>query len=46
MVPLNPFGDRRTCREKAGAGRPITGTDMAYTRPDGVKVVPIGCLRD
>ena len=24
----------------------ITGTDMAYTRPDGVKVVPIGCLRD
>ena len=24
----------------------LTGTDMAYTRPDGVKVVPIGCLRD
>ena len=24
----------------------ITGGDMAYTREDGVKVVPIGCLRD
>ena len=24
----------------------LTGTDMAYTRPDGVKVVPVGCLRD
>lgn len=24
----------------------VTGTDMAYTRPDGVKVVPAGCLRD
>ncbi len=24
----------------------ITGTDMAYTRPDGVKVIPAGCLRD
>ena len=23
----------------------ITGGDMAYTRPDGVKVIPIGCLR-
>ena len=24
----------------------ITGGEYAYTRPDGVKVVPIGCLRD
>ena len=24
----------------------ITGANMAYTRPDGVKVVPIGCLKD
>jgi predicted AAA+ superfamily ATPase len=24
----------------------ITGGEMAYTRPDGVKVVPIGCLKD
>lgn len=24
----------------------ITGGDMAYTRPDGVKIVPIGCLKD
>ena len=24
----------------------LTGTDMAYTRPDGVKVIPLGCLRD
>ena len=24
----------------------ITGGSMAYTRPDGVKVVPIGCLKD
>jgi hypothetical protein len=24
----------------------ITGGDMAYTREDGVKIVPIGCLRD
>jgi hypothetical protein len=24
----------------------LTGGDMAYTREDGVKVVPIGCLRD
>lgn len=23
----------------------ITGTDMAYTRPNGVKVLPVGCLR-
>lgn len=24
----------------------ITGGTIAYTRPDGVKIVPIGCLRD
>ena len=24
----------------------ITSTDMAYTRNDGVKIVPIGCLKD
>lgn len=24
----------------------LTGGQIAYTRPDGVKVVPIGCLRD
>ena len=24
----------------------ITGTEMAYRRPDGVYVVPIGCLKD
>ena len=24
----------------------VTGGQMAYTRPDGVKVVPLGCLRD
>lgn len=24
----------------------ITGGKMAYTRPDGVKIVPIGCLKD
>ena len=24
----------------------VTAGEMAYTRPDGVKVVPIGCLRD
>lgn len=24
----------------------ITGGNMAYTRPDGVKIVPIGCLKD
>jgi hypothetical protein len=24
----------------------ITGGEMAYTRNDGVKIVPIGCLRD
>ncbi len=24
----------------------ITATDMAYTRNDGVKIIPIGCLRD
>ena len=24
----------------------LTGGKMAYTRPDGVKVIPIGCLRD
>lgn len=24
----------------------LTGGDMAYTRPDGVKIIPIGCLRD
>lgn len=24
----------------------ITGGEMAYTRKDGVKVIPIGCLRD
>ena len=24
----------------------ITGTDMAYTLPSGVLVVPIGCLKD
>jgi predicted AAA+ superfamily ATPase len=24
----------------------ITGGDMAYTRKDGVKIIPIGCLKD
>jgi uncharacterized protein len=24
----------------------ITGGDMAYTRPDGVKVIPLACLKD
>ncbi len=24
----------------------LTGGEMAYTREDGVKVIPIGCLRD
>lgn len=24
----------------------LTGGDMAYTREDGVKIIPIGCLRD
>lgn len=24
----------------------LTGGEMAYTREDGVKIVPIGCLRD
>ena len=24
----------------------LTGGEMAYTRDDGVKVIPIGCLRD
>lgn len=24
----------------------LTGGSTAYTRPDGVKVVPLGCLRD
>ncbi len=24
----------------------LTGGEMAYTRPDGVKVIPVGCLRD
>ena len=24
----------------------LTGGKMAYTRPDGVKVIPIGCLKD
>jgi len=24
----------------------ITGGEIAYTRNDGVKVIPIGCLKD
>jgi len=24
----------------------ITGGKMAYTRPDGVKIIPVGCLKD
>jgi hypothetical protein len=24
----------------------LTGGEMAYTRSDGVKVVPVGCLRN
>ena len=24
----------------------VTGTEYAYTRPDGVHVVPLGCLRE
>ena len=24
----------------------ITGGEMAYTRPDGVKVIPLACLKD
>ena len=24
----------------------LTGGQMAYPRPDGVKVIPLGCLKD
>ena len=24
----------------------LTGGKMAYTRPDGVKVIPLGCFKD
>jgi hypothetical protein len=24
----------------------LTGGEMAYTREDGVKIIPVGCLRD
>ena len=24
----------------------LTGGSMAYTRPDGVKVIPLACLKD
>jgi hypothetical protein len=24
----------------------LTGGEMAYTREDGVKIIPIGCLKD
>lgn len=24
----------------------MTGGELAYTRPDGVKVIPLGCLKD
>lgn len=24
----------------------LTGGKMAYTRPDGVKIIPLGCLKD
>jgi len=24
----------------------ITGGEMAYTRPDGVKIIPLACLKD
>lgn len=24
----------------------LTGGEMAYTRPDGVKIIPLGCLKD
>jgi hypothetical protein len=24
----------------------ITGGDMAYTREDGIKIIPISCLKD
>ena len=24
----------------------ITGGQMAYTRPDGVKIIPLGCLKE
>ena len=32
--------------EKFGVKIIITGGEIAYTRKDGVKVIPIGCLRD
>ena len=24
----------------------VTGGKMAYTRPDGVKIIPLACLKD
>jgi hypothetical protein len=24
----------------------ITGGEVAYTRKDGIKIIPIGCLKD
>ena len=37
--------------EKTALSKPdlliiITGGEMAYTRNDGVKIAPIGCLKD
>ncbi len=50
LIKLNNLIEKAIKEDKVKMRKPkflavITGTELAYTRKDGVKVLPIGCLR-
>ncbi|MDR2163727.1 MAG: DUF4143 domain-containing protein [Clostridiales Family XIII bacterium] len=51
LVELKQLIQKANAEKRARLREPdlllvITGGEMSYTRNDGVKIVPIGCLRD
>jgi hypothetical protein len=51
LIELNQLIEQANAQKRARLRKPdllivITGGEMAYTRADGVKIIPIGCLRD
>lgn len=51
LIELKQLIQKANAEKRARLSEPdmlivITGGEMAYTRKDGVKIIPIGCLRD
>jgi len=46
LIGQSKCSDSNSALEKPSFLAVINGGEMAYTRPDGVKVIPLGCLKD